>query len=243
MSSVNGKGGAEGEEGIAAGPAWLHKTGDEEGGSEIKEGFEPPSWLNDDNVDAEAGADGLGSSVAQKTGPLGTLMETPPAPDDDGAGADFGGNKSRRRRCCSGMTCYFAFSTVLFATFVYSSFVQDNDPDGTGWTAYYALSAIIPVAFLIRHFCTLGLLERAIYALSATMAIWSVVNLVLISSDLKSYNEQGEEEYGLNGVMGEELALDLAGVLIGLVSALYHAVSTWCLVRRRRNGTLDADDD
>lgn len=156
------------------------------------------------------------------------------AVDNDDNGGGRGG------KIC--FVCSIAVSLLLFAAFIYSAYVQFNDPDPALWTSFYVLHAILVVLALIP----MPVLARGVFALAGVTAIFSIVLIVLNAIELSKGGLDDEESHRDGTTKTEELSYELAGASIGLFSALFHS----CLAYRRRRqngadsveGEADAND-
>ena len=118
-----------------------------------------PEWLKLDNKD---GADGN----PEKTNAFAdddvfapeTEMAKPSAALDvdkntaeDSAAADA--NQSSPRKGCRKQVIICTLSFLFLALFIYSTTVQNNDPDSIQWQFFYGLHTGIPAIFIINTFC------------------------------------------------------------------------------------------
>jgi hypothetical protein len=84
--------------------------------------------------------------------------------------------------------------------------------------------AAIPAVFLVYYMCCFP--SIAMYILTAAVAIWSIVYIVISSLKLKDTPKGGDTTGtgdNANQTLRQEYAYELAGASIGLVSSLYHA--------------------
>jgi hypothetical protein len=114
-------------------------------------------------------------------------------------------------------------STVLMALFIYSAVVQNNDKDKIEWYIFYSISAAIPACFLCHYMLCFP--AKIIYCCSTGMAVWSIVNIVLISLKVADTPKGGEGNRE-GQTLREEYIWELSGVAVGLFSALYHACTS-----------------
>jgi hypothetical protein len=137
------------------------------------------------------------------------------------------GDTTRQRFCNYKSVCLIGISTICLAAFLYATIVQYNDPDGMKWSIFYGLQAAIPLLFLVHFFTRIGTTGVVICAVSFGVIIWSIIMIVLVSTELKNLSEN--DEYYVE--QREELVFELSGVLLGTGSALYHIIITHFCVR------------
>ena len=138
------------------------------------------------------------------------------------------------RLCKTFCTC--AVSSVILAAFIYATVVQHNDHDKNLWSSFYGLQAAIPVIFLVHYFFTTQVLDKVIYFLSSGMIVWSIVFIILISQELGELVQQDAPDVD----MREEYIFELSGASLGLLSAMYHTILTFCCIRK--NEKLNEED-
>ena len=170
---------------------------------------ETPSWLKKDEenpVEPEPTSSNTNGSLDK-------------APDTE---KDTNSDETSARGCS---TLLFGISLLFFAAFVYSTVVQNNDVDMLLWSIFYGLHAGVVFLSMVYFKCPISKLEKLIYFLSAGIAVWSTVYVVLISLKLANSVEEGGEK--------EEYIYELAGASIGLFSALYHGAVVRCCVKTK----------
>lgn len=139
--------------------------------------------------------------------------------------------------CCGRCKAIFfcLMSAILLGFFIYSTIVQQNDPDKYEWSVFYGLHAAIPTLFLVHYvFC---FPDKFIYALSGGMAVWSIVQIILISVELENASGEIKVQDAMGGsneeqTEREEYIYELAGVSLGLFSALHHSFMMFCCVNK-----------
>ncbi len=183
----------------------------------MEEGTSTPDWLTPGEEEPAPAA------VVGDTS--GFQLEASAADEDDDAPKSLGGGKCRRR--CK-VFSISGVSTLCIVAFVYSTIVQYNDPDRIKWSIYYGLQAVVPIFFLMKYYASGCPLEKLIYALTSGLVIWSIVEIVLISLDLKNLMKDNDPD----PKMREEYIFELTGVSLGMLSAIYHGISVRCIERR-----------
>lgn len=131
---------------------------------------------------------------------------------------------SRAESCCKwgalGVSCAF------FVLFVASSTVQDNDTDGSAipYLLFYALHAIIALAYILAHCIFTQRFHGLVKGLSIGMFIWSIVFLIVSSVQFSKTSSGGAEEGGdnPNATKKEEIGYEIGGALLGALSCLFH---------------------
>jgi hypothetical protein len=119
----------------------------------------------------------------------------------------------------------FVMSAALLGLFIYSVTTQKNDKDRIRWSIFYGISAGIPALFLCHWL--LWFPDKLIYLVSTGMAVWATVFIVLLSLDLKDIPSNEDDDEARN-----ELIMELAGLSIGLFSALYHPCVMRCCIKK-----------
>lgn len=202
---------------------WNNKTETEPTGPETSE---RPDWLQNEKNGGET-ADGKDWDTSEKVVTQDPTMDDSPTSssgspkEQKSAGTSGEGSSWCKRLIIVGV------SVVLMALFIYSAIVQNNDNDKILWYMYYSLSAVIPAFFLCHYMICFPV--KIMYAFTSGMAIWSIVMIIIISLDLADTSKD-EVKANSDQTVREELTLELAGVSIGLVSALYHACASRCFV-------------
>lgn len=135
--------------------------------------------------------------------------------------------KQQCRICCC---IRMSLSILLLVIFVYSTVVQFNDENlSVAWTLFYLLHAIVILLILalLRRGNTLKA-EGTMFTLLPVIGIslWSLVFIAVTSLELSRTPAGGPEEGGDNPGASEreEIAYELAGACLGLVSAAYHGM-------------------
>jgi hypothetical protein len=159
---------------------------------------ETPAWLSNHNEEASPD------------------WETTP----DGADA----NKKPLR---TSITCARVLSCLILAAFIYSTAVQYNDVDKFLWSCYYGLQASLALFFLVRTFWAHRGIEGIIYALGATLVVWSVVMIIVNTLNLKNLLKEGNPDADER----EEYIYEITGVSLGCVCALYNSILTFHLAK------------
>ena len=141
-------------------------------------------------------------------------------------------SKSRLSFISGGCVLLTLVSIALFGLFVYAAVVQGNDVDALQWIIFYSFNAALPALFLVYYMCCFPVI--AIYILSALVAIWSIVYIVISSLKLKNTSggdvDEAEDTNGQS--QREEVIFELAGASICLFSSLYHSVMAKCCVKK-----------
>jgi hypothetical protein len=124
-------------------------------------------------------------------------------------------------------------STLAFFLFVYSAAVQLNDGvDRLQWFFFYGISATIPGMFLFHYMCCFP--DKLIYGISAAMACWSIVALIIASIDLSKTERGGAEIGGMT--VHTQLVFEVGGSTLTLLSALYHAIMVkFCVGKKKKD--------
>lgn len=123
---------------------------------------------------------------------------------------------------------FYTVSILLFALFIYAAVVQNNDSDVVVWYFFYALHAVLP-ATVILH-CVFP--AKITYVLSAVMVIYSLVLIIISAVNLGGVKE-GEQTQNGQSSLQEELAFELGGACLGLISAVYHGGVVKCMQQRK----------
>ena len=207
-----------------------------------------PEWLQLDNKDGADGDPEKNNAFAndevfapetEMAKPTAALDVDKNTAEDTVVAADANPS-SPRKGCCKQITiCTLSF--LFLALFTYSTTVQNDDPDSIQWQLFYGLHTGIPALFLINTFCCrskLRILDKMLYALSFTMAIWSIVFIALISQDLSKILKEDE----IDADMREEYIFELAGVCLGFCSVVYHTILTKYVAVKSSSGEKDGGE-
>jgi hypothetical protein len=179
---------------------------------------ERPDWLAEDDAENPSVRDWHSTEVttsAKTTSLTEDPLASPPITDDD---------KPSPGRFKS--IFLFAMSVTLLVLFIYSVITQRDDKDRIEWSIFYGTSAGIPVLFLCHWLVCFP--DKVIYLMSAGMAVWAIIYIVLLSLDLKDIpsNTDGSDD------ARQDLILELAGASLVLFSALYHPIVMRCCVKK-----------
>jgi hypothetical protein len=97
--------------------------------------------------------------------------------------------------------------------------------------------AAIPAVFLVYYMCCFP--PIALYILTAAVAIWSIVYIVITSLKLKDTPKGGDTTGtgdNVNRTLRQEYIFELAGASVGLVSSLFHAcMAKYCVNKNNKN--------
>jgi hypothetical protein len=153
---------------------------------------------------------------------------------------DFATQPSKPKAKCikrrGGFIAQSIISSLFFATFVYSSVVQQNDRNGIQWLLFYAFHAMIPVMYMLHISCCFP--EKIIYGVAVAMGIWSVVYIIISAVNL-SKTAPGGEKVGTgdddNRTLYDELLFELCGSTLTLVSVLYHVMMMRCCAKKNES--------
>jgi hypothetical protein len=146
-------------------------------------------------------------------------LSAPPGPASDAGEPKLTASPSQRGKCFF----LFAISATLLAAFIYSATTQNDDIE---WYIFNGVNASIPALFLCHYFVCFP--AKIIYAISAGVAVWSIVYIVLFSLKLDDTPAGDEDTKDLRN----EYIWELAGVSLGLFSALYHVFVMNCCVNK-----------
>lgn len=179
-------------------------------------------WM--DNEDEEAPGVGGSSSVRDDDVVTQPVSETKTA-------------KCLNNRCC--FIAQLIISSLFFATFVYSSVVQQNDLNGIQWILFYAIHAMIPVMYMMQITCCFP--EKIIYGVAVAMGIWSMVYLIISAVNL-SQTAPGGEKVGTgdddNRTLYDELLFELFGSILTFVSVIYHVTMMRCCSKKSNDDSI-----
>jgi hypothetical protein len=177
---------------------------------------EKPDWLAKDDAENPSSKDW--ESTEKGTSSItGDPLAPPPENDDDKPSSSSPGRFNS--------IFLFLMSAALLGLFIYSVTTQKNDEDRIEWSMFYGISAVIPALFLCHWL--LWFPDKLIYLVSTGMAVWAIVYIVLYSLDLKDITSSGGDEEAR-----KELIMELAGISLGLFSALYHPCVMRCCIKK-----------
>lgn len=158
--------------------------------------------------------------------------EDPSSPADVAVNAEEGVDSSSPGPAARTFTwrsiLFYTVSILLFALFIYAAVVQNNDSDAVVWYLFYALHAVLP-ATVILH-CVFP--AKVTYVLSAVMVLYSLVLIIISAVNLAGVKE-GEKTQNGQSSLQEELAFELGGACLGLISAVYHGGVVKCMQKRK----------
>jgi hypothetical protein len=205
-----------------SGPAWA------EGGAPST--TETPSWLSGKTTDEEAAA-------TASSGNFSTVEINQPDATTTTAAASTSHSEGR---CGKIVQCViYTISTALFAIFIASAVLQDNDSDGLAWRLFYAFHAVTAGLFVVARLCfmaTAPCFDKPLTALAICMMIWSIILVAIASKNLANAKSGGSKEGGDSDKFTdkEEKAYEVAGSALGLASVLFHLI-LWKFSLRKNN--------
>jgi hypothetical protein len=144
-----------------------------------------------------------------------------------------------------GFRCEIVYLIRLFIQvflvflFLASFAVQFNDAaDVIAWIIFYFAQAVLAFGMAVyltypQKYFDCYSRQRGLAQMAGSLAIWSLVLVVIASIDMAKTPSGGEEEGGDNdsATKREEIAYELGGAMLGLVAALIPLIT---MVRRMR---------
>jgi hypothetical protein len=177
---------------------------------------ERPDWLTVD-ADTESQSGKAWDTADKPASTTNQTMEISPSSNTKTTAA----TSTDKGPWCKRLTI-MGFSALFAAAFIYAALTGKGGGSKLVWYIYYAISAAIPIFFLCHYILCFPV--KVIYALSLGMAVWSIVNVVMASLDLKDHSKSEDKS------VHKDLIWELAGVSAGLFSALYHGCASRCFV-------------
>lgn len=139
-----------------------------------------------------------------------------------------GDDSPSRPPLCSCRTIFLLLvSGIFMALWIYSAIVQNNDLQGIQWIVFYSLHASLAATFMVYWLCCFP--EKVLYLLAAAMSVWSIVYVIIASIQLSKTDKGGADtENGRSEF--EDIAYELGGACVALLSALYHGcMAKYCI--------------
>ena len=201
--------------------SWNSNTGEKEVAGPPTS--ERPDWLENNDPESQSGKDWDTSEKAVTTSPTDVSPTSTSGSTKGNQSRDSSSSSAAASSSWCKRLCIMGLSALLSGAFIYSAIVQKNDKDKFEWYIFYSISAAIPAFFLCQYMLCFP--AKIIYALSFGMTVWSIVMIILISPKIKDTPKGGDDK-----TLREEYIYELAGVSLGLFSAVYHTMASRCFI-------------
>ena len=203
---------------------------------------EVPDWLQqqDGEMPSTTGLqDTTMTPTPATTAALSTSKEFPPSDDTETRSS----NKKWSSWICGAFL--YVVSLVLVAVLVYSLLQQFNDESDVWlWALYYGSHATLAAVFiLVRMFGWTGSVETVLGLCSLLMLAFTGVMVYFSIGDYQdaSSNDEGGDIDGKNAK--EEALFEVAGVVLGGLSLVYHVCVWRCTRHLSRRAKKENDED